>query len=32
MTSRELLRAAARELEAAGVPDPAYDAGQLLAR
>ena len=32
MTSRELLRAAARELAAAGVPDPAYDAGQLLAK
>ena len=32
MISRELLRAAARELEAAGVPDPAYDAGQLLAK
>ena len=32
MTSRELLRAAARELRAAGVPDPEYDAGMLLAK
>ncbi len=32
MTGRERLRAAARALEAAGVPDPDYDAGLLMER
>ena len=30
MNTREILRAAARELEAAGVPDPEYDSAVLL--